>query len=105
MGLPGNERADQLAKEGPSREAARPVVMTTEGGLNQEWKKMREREHKVRGTGMGRPGVIRIRPLIEQAISCLLHITFYVVDPPILRSFILLTYYYLFAHVECLSLQ
>ena len=40
IGLPGNERADQLAKDGAMREARRPVV--TEEGLKQEWRRLRE---------------------------------------------------------------
>lgn len=51
-GLAGNERADELAKRGANEEPDQPVV--TEGGLRQEWKKMRERERRVKGCGMGR---------------------------------------------------
>ena len=53
IGLAGNERADQLAKEGTEREARNPAV--TEGGPSkQQWKRMREKERRVIGTGMGR---------------------------------------------------
>ena len=52
IGLPGDKHADQLAKEGATKMPEKPVV--TEGGLRQEWKRMRERERRVKGPGMGR---------------------------------------------------
>lgn len=52
IGLPGNERADKLAKEGLETSPEQPVVI--EGGLRQEWKRMREAERKVKGCGMER---------------------------------------------------
>ncbi|KAF8419213.1 hypothetical protein EV426DRAFT_702095 [Tirmania nivea] len=53
VGIPGNERADVLAKEGAEKPYPEEPQIT-EGGLRQEWKRMREAERKVAGTGGGR---------------------------------------------------
>ncbi|KAF8418709.1 hypothetical protein EV426DRAFT_311223 [Tirmania nivea] len=53
VGIPGNERADVLAKEG-AEELFPEAPQITEGGLRQEWKRLREAERKVAGTGGGR---------------------------------------------------
>ena len=50
--LHGNEEADRLAKEATNLYSEDPQI--TEGGLKQPWKKMREEERRVKGTGMGR---------------------------------------------------
>ena len=51
VGLIDNERADKLANEGSEFAPEHPAV--TEGGLRQEWGRMREAERKVKGCGMG----------------------------------------------------
>ena len=48
----GNEEADRLAKEATNSYPEDPQI--TEGGLKQAWRKMREEERRVKGTGMGR---------------------------------------------------
>jgi len=50
--LHGNEEADRLAKEATNLYPEDPQI--TEGGLKQMWKRMREEERRVKGTGMGR---------------------------------------------------
>ena len=52
VGIRGNEEADRLAKEGAESVVETPII--TEGGVRREWKKKRENERKVRGTGQGR---------------------------------------------------
>ena len=53
IGIDGNKAADALAKAGAeSANPKDPVI--TEGGLQQEWKKLRKQEREVRGMGMGR---------------------------------------------------
>jgi len=48
----GTEEADQLAKMATQLYPEDPQI--TEGGLKQEWRKMREEERRVKGAGMGR---------------------------------------------------
>ena len=48
-GIRGNERADQLAKEGAERRPETPKI--TEGGVRQSWKEKRRKERKVKGCG------------------------------------------------------
>lgn len=53
VGIPGNERAQMLAKNGAEEpEPQEPQI--TEGGLKQEWRRKREAERRVMGAGMGR---------------------------------------------------
>jgi len=60
VGIPGNEMADQIAKEGTEVvEPERPQI--TEGGLKQAWKKKREAESRVMGAGIGRVNYVYCR--------------------------------------------
>ena len=56
VGTQGNEKADQLAREGAEvgDEGERMEKVITEGGLRQEWKRSRAEERKVKGSGVGR---------------------------------------------------
>ncbi|KAF8427282.1 hypothetical protein EV426DRAFT_714876 [Tirmania nivea] len=49
-GLAGNEKRDSLVKIGKEKEG----TQVTKAGLKQWWKAKREKERKVKGTGMGR---------------------------------------------------
>ncbi|KAF8426002.1 hypothetical protein EV426DRAFT_715912 [Tirmania nivea] len=53
VGIPGNERADELAKAGAEKLYPSDLVIT-EGGLKQQWRRWMEAERKVAGTGGGR---------------------------------------------------
>jgi len=53
IGIIGNEEADEQPKLGTEDLYPIPPYIT-EGGLKEEWKKRREVERKVKGTGMGR---------------------------------------------------
>lgn len=53
VGIPGNKKADDLAKEGTD-ELFPEESQITEGGLRQEWHRKREAERKVVGAGRGR---------------------------------------------------
>jgi len=48
----GNKEADRLAKMATQLYPEDPQI--TEGGLKQAWRKMREKERRVKGAGMGR---------------------------------------------------
>ena len=50
--LHGNEEADRLAKEATNLYPEDSQI--TEGGLKQAWRKMREKERRLKGVGMGR---------------------------------------------------
>ena len=68
IGLLGNERADQLAKEGAESTPAHGMV--AEGGLKQEWKRLREAERRVKGCGMGRVTVWKKRKAVINYTRC-----------------------------------
>jgi len=51
-GIYGNEKADELVKEGAEKTPNKTWI--TEGGLKQAWVRKMKAERGVKGTGMGR---------------------------------------------------